>query len=214
MTLRTILILSVLLLVGCASSGDGDMSNAKGVGMSSKNTPAAPQTMAKEYRIGVDDMVKVSVWKNPDLSVEVPVRPDGKITVPLIGDVAVGGKVPSEVAKLIKSRLSDYVREPQVTVILSQLRSHEFISRIRVTGAVNKPRSMPYRQGMTVLDAVLESGGINKFASPNKTKLYRKKDGKSTLMPVKLKNILKKGDLKTNYDLLPGDVITVPERGF
>lgn len=214
MTLRTILILSVLLLVGCASSGESDMSNAKGVGMNTKDTPAAPQTMAKEYRIGVDDMVKVSVWKNPDLSVEVPVRPDGKITVPLIGDVAVGGKVPSEVAKLIKSRLSDYVREPQVTVILSQLRSHEFISRIRVTGAVNKPRSMPYRQGMTVLDAVLESGGINKFASPNKTKLYRKKDGKSTLMPVKLKNILKKGDLKTNYDLLPGDVITVPERGF
>ena len=214
MTLRTILILSALLLVGCASSGESDMSNAKGVGMSTNNASAAPQTMTKEYRIGVDDMVKVSVWKNPDLSVEVPVRPDGKITVPLIGDIAVGGKVPSEVAKLIKTRLSDYVREPQVTVILSQLKSHEFISRIRVTGAVNKPRSMPYRQGMTVLDAVLESGGINKFASPNKTKLYRKKDGKSMLMPVKLKSILKKGDLKTNYDLLPGDVITVPERGF
>lgn len=214
MTLRTILILSALLLAGCASSGDSDMSNAKGVGMSTNNSSVAPHTMAKEYRIGVDDMVKVSVWKNPDLSVEVPVRPDGKITVPLIGDVAVGGKVPSEVAVLIKKRLSDYVREPQVTVILSQLKSHEFISRIRVTGAVNKPRSMPYRQGMTVLDAVLESGGINKFASPNKTKLYRKKDGKSMLMPVKLKNILKKGDLKTNYDLFPGDVITVPERGF
>lgn len=214
MTLRTILILSALLLAGCASSGDGDMSNAKGVDMSTNNASVASQTMTKEYRIGVDDMVKVSVWKNPDLSVEVPVRPDGKITVPLIGDVAVGGKVPSEVAGLIKTRLSDYVREPQVTVILSQLKSHEFISRIRVTGAVNKPRSMPYRQGMTVLDAVLESGGINKFASSNKTKLYRKKDGKSMLMPVKLKNILKKGDLKTNYDLLPGDVITVPERGF
>jgi polysaccharide export outer membrane protein len=172
------------------------------------------KALAKEYTIGVDDMVKVSVWKNPDLSVEVPVRPDGMISVPLIGDVEVGGKVPSEVAEIISSKLSEYVREPQVTVILSKLNSHEFISRIRVTGAVDKANSMPYRQGMTVLDAVLEAGGVNKFASPNGTKLYRKVDGKSVLLPVKLGNILKKGDLETNYPLLPGDVITVPERGF
>lgn len=159
-------------------------------------------------------MVKVDVWKNPDLSVEVPVRPDGMISVPLIGDVLAGGKLPSEVAQLISEKLSVYIRKPEVTVILSQLNSHEFISRIRVTGAVNTPSSMPYRQGMTVLDAVLEAGGINKFANSNRTKLYRKQGDKSVLMPVKLKNILKKGDLQTNYDLLPGDVITVPERGF
>ena len=214
MTLRTVLVLMILLLAGCAAPGNGDLSNAKGVGIDTKSESIATQSMAKEYNIGVDDMVKVSVWKNPDLSVEVPVRPDGMITVPLIGDVSVGGKVPSKVAEIIRVKLSDYVREPQVTVIISQLNSHEFISRVRVTGAVIQPRSMPYRQGMTVLDAVLESGGVNKFASPNKTKLYRKKDGKSSLMSVKLKNILKKGDLSTNYDLLPGDVITVPERGF
>jgi polysaccharide export outer membrane protein len=175
---------------------------------------AVPSKGSGEYTIGVDDMVKVDVWKNPDLSVEAPVRPDGMITVPLIGDVRAGGKLPSEVAKLISEKLSVYIRKPEVTVILSQLKSHEFISRIRVTGAVNTPSSMAYRQGMTVLDAVLEAGGINKFANANKTRLFRKQGDKSELMPVKLKNILKKGDLETNYRLMPGDVITVPERGF
>jgi len=222
MTAKITVISLLLLLAGCAAN-DFDVDSAD-IGttadvraqMSSEGSAAnnANETIAKDYKIGVDDMVKVNVWKNPDLSVEVPVRPDGMISVPLIGDVRAGGKIPSEVAELIKERLSVYIRKPEVTVILSQLNSHEFISRVRVTGAVNSPMSISYRQGMTVLDAVLEAGGISKFANPNKTKLYRKQGDKSLLMPVKLKNILKKGALDTNYDLRPGDVITVPERGF
>jgi len=101
----------------------------------------------------------VTVWRNPELSVAGPVRPDGKITVPLIGDVEAGGRTPSEVAEQIKKQLSTYVREPNVVVIITDLRSHEFLSRIRITGAVRIPKSIPYRQGMTVLDAVLEAVG-------------------------------------------------------
>jgi len=166
------------------------------------------------YRIGVDDRVQIVVWRNPELSVTAPVRPDGKISVPIIGDVEAGGRTPSEVSEIIKKRLSEYVRDPNVAVILTELRSHEFLSRVRVTGAVRTPRSMPHRQGMTVLDAVLEAGGVNDFASPNGTKLYRKVKDKTAVLEVDLGDILKKGRLETNYPLKPGDVVTVPERLF
>ena len=166
------------------------------------------------YRIGVDDRVQIAVWRNPELSVTAPVRPDGKISVPIIGDVEAGGRTPSEVSEIIKKRLSEYIRDPNVAVILTELRSHEFLSRVRVTGAVRTPRSMPHRQGMTVLDAVLEAGGVNDFASPNRTKLYRKVKDKTAVLEVDLGDILKKGRLETNYPLKPGDVVTVPERLF
>ena len=167
-----------------------------------------------DYRIGVDDRVQISVWRNPELSVTVPVRPDGKVSVPIIGDVPAGGLTASEVAEVIKKRLSDYVRDPSVVVILTELRSNEFLSRVRVTGAVRAPRSIPHRQGMTVLDAVLEAGGINDFASPNRTKLYRKVKGKTEVFEIELGDILSKGKIESNYMLRPGDVLTVPERLF
>ncbi|HHN73524.1 MAG TPA: sugar ABC transporter substrate-binding protein [Thermopetrobacter sp.] len=206
----------LLLLAGCASLDSPGPEEVAQDGNPAivDDAAAAAYKAAPEYRIGVDDVVKVDVWKNPDLSVEVPVRPDGYISVPLIGDVPVGGKTPKEVERIIEEKLSVYLREPRVTVILSELKSHEFLSRVRITGAVQQPASIPYRQGMTVLDAVLEAGGVNKFASPDRTKLYRKKDGETKVYKVKLNRILKKGDLSTNYPLLPGDVITVPERAF
>jgi polysaccharide export outer membrane protein len=166
------------------------------------------------YRIGVDDRVQISVWRNPELSVTVPVRPDGMISVPLIGDVTAGGMTPEQVAKTIREKLAAFVRDPNVTVILTDLRSHEFLSRVRVTGAVRTPRSMPFRQGMTVLDAVLEAGGVSDFAAPNRAKLYRKSKEKIETIKVDLGDILDKGKLGTNIGLIPGDVITVPERIF
>ena len=148
-----------------------------------------------------------------ELSVTVPVRPDGKISVPLIGDVAAGGRSAQAVAADIEAQLAAYVREPKVAVILTELRSHEFLSRVRVTGAVNRPVSLPYRQGMTVLDAVLEAGGVNDFAAAGRTRLYRKENGGATQsFPVDLQRILRRGDLETNIEVRPGDVITVPER--
>src|SRR5262249_46098314 len=140
---------------------------------------------------------------------------DGKISVPLIGDVDAGGRTPTEVADAIKKQLSVYIRDPNVAVIITELKSSEFLSRVRVTGAVRGPRSMPYRQGMTVLDVVLEAGGVNDFAAPNRTKLYRKgKGNKTDVFEIELGDILNKGRLDTNFLLKPGDVITVPERLF
>ncbi len=166
------------------------------------------------YRIGADDRVQVTVWRNPELSITAPVRPDGKISVPLIGDVEAGGRTPGEVAESIKRLLAVYIREPSVAVIITELRSHEYLSRVRVTGAVRTARSVPYRQGMTVLDVVLEAGGVNDFASPNRTKLYRKFKDKTEVFEIELGDILNKGRLETNLFLRPGDVITVPERLF
>lgn len=174
-----------------------------------------PEAQAvKEYRIGVDDSIRVAVWQNPDLNVTVPVRPDGMISVPLVGDVEAGGKTPTEVADEIKTKLAKFVREPQVTVIVDQLRSHEYLSRVRVTGAVRQPISVPYRQGMTVLDAVLAAGGTTEFAAANRTELYRKSAKGTRAYSVQLESILHDGDLATNYEVQPGDVITVPERAF
>ena len=166
------------------------------------------------YHIGVDDVLQVSVWHNPDLDTKVPVRPDGMISVPLIGDIEAGGKTPEEVSAAIADKLKTYVRDPQVAVILTELRSHEYLSRVRVTGAVRQPVSVPYRQGMTVLDAVLAAGGTTDFAASDRTELYRKEGEGTKAYAVRLDQILKKGDLTTNYPAQPGDVITVPERVF
>lgn len=193
------------VLTGCATG--------RGSTEAPKIDPSAQAVST--YKIGVDDQLQVTVWQNPDLSVSVPVRPDGKITVPLIGDVMAGGKTPEEVAAEIKDKLQSYVRDPQVAVILTALRSHEYLSRVRVTGAVRTPVSIPYRQGMTVLDAVLAAGGTTEFAAPDRTELYREdKNGVTTPYAVRLDNVLQKGDLATNYPVQPGDVVTVPMRAF
>ncbi len=207
--LRILAVLGLVSIIGgCASSPE------TAEGTDKKETTRFATYVDGDYRIGVDDRVQVTVWRNPELSITVPVRPDGKISVPLIGDVQAGGNTPTQVAALIKDKLSAFIREPNVAVILTELRSHEFLSRVRVTGAVRVPRSMPYRQGMTVLDAVLEAGGVNDFAAPNRTKLYRKQKSKTEVVDIDLGDILTKGKLETNVELKPGDVVTIPERIF
>jgi len=207
MLFARISLLAILLLffAACASTGPGSTA-------APKINPEAHAVAV--YRIGVDDIVEVSVWHNADLNAKVPVRPDGMISLPLIGDVEAGGKTPEEVSKDIAEKLKTYIRDPQVAVILTELRSHEYLSRVRVTGAVRNPISVPYRQGMTVLDAVLAAGGTTEFASADATELYRKEGESTHAYAVRLDRILKKGDLSTNYPAQPGDVITVPERNF
>ena len=167
-----------------------------------------------EYKLGIGDAVEVNVWRNPDLSVSVMVRPDGKISVPLAGDVEVDGVSTNELSKIIEERLSSYIRNPKVTVIVSNPTSAEFIHRIRVTGAVAAQRSIPYRKGITVLDVILEAGGVTPFASADKSKLYRQTEEGAKVYPIYLNDILEKGILDSNYILFPQDIITVPERGF
>ena len=195
-----VFLLSVLL-AGCASSG-----------YSTAGAPPDGDPVVDAYRIGVDDMVQVSVWGSPELGVTAPVRPDGMISVPLLGDVKAGGRTPREVSADIQQRLAEYVKSPQVAVILTELRSHEYLSRVRVTGAVRQPVSIPYRQGMTVLDAVLAAGGVTEFAAPNRSSLYRRSGDGTASYQVNLQEILNNGDLTTNFDVAPGDVITVSER--
>ena len=166
---------------------------------------------ADEYRIGVGDALSINVWRNEDLSVDVPVRPDGKVSVPLAGDVMVGNKTPEEVAADITESLATYIRDPYVTVIVTDMGSDQYRSRVRVTGAVEEPLSLPYRQGMTVLDIVLEAGGTTEFANEGGAVLFRRGGER---LDIQLNRILRRGDMVTNYDLQPGDVVTVPERAF
>lgn len=202
MKLSGLLAASLLVLLAACTTTGAPMAGA----------PPAEAAMPDAYRIGVDDVVQVSVWRNPELGITAPVRPDGMISVPLVGDVQAGGRVPAEVAKDIQTKLSAYVVDPQVAVILTELRSHEYLSRVRVTGAVKQPISIPYRQGMTVLDAVLAAGGVTEFAAPDRSNLYRKNGDGTGTYQVRLDSVLNRGDLSTNFKVAPGDVITVPER--
>jgi len=202
MKLSGLLAASLLVLLAACTTTGTPMAGA----------PPAEAAMPDAYRIGVDDVVQVSVWRNPELGITAPVRPDGMISVPLVGDVQAGGRVPAEVAKDIQTKLSAYVVDPQVAVILTELRSHEYLSRVRVTGAVKQPISIPYRQGMTVLDAVLAAGGVTEFAAPDRSNLYRKNGDGTGTYQVRLDSVLNRGDLSTNFKVAPGDVITVPER--
>ncbi|WP_434049299.1 XrtA/PEP-CTERM system exopolysaccharide export protein [Marinobacter salarius] len=167
-----------------------------------------------EYILGATDVVRVSVWRNEDLSISVPIRPDGKISVPLVGDVQASGRTPDALANDIETKLSAYIREPQVSIVVTSMGSHEYTDRVRVTGAVQQPTSVPHRAGMTVLDMVLTSGGVTPFASPNNSVLYRTMEGEVVAIPVKLDEILSRGDISTNYKLRPGDILTIPERSL
>jgi len=168
----------------------------------------------EEYLLGVGDVVQINVWRNADLSVTVTVRPDGKISAPLAGDIEVDGKSTQDLSSEIEEKLSTFIRNPKVTVIVTNPTSAEFIHRIRVTGAVAAQRSIPYRKGITVLDVILEAGGVSAFASADESKLYRQTKEGAKVYPIFLNDILEKGILDSNYTLFPQDIITVPERGF
>lgn len=167
-----------------------------------------------QYILGATDVVRVSVWRNEDLSISVPIRPDGKISVPLVGDIQASGRAPEELADSIEVSLSEYIREPQVSVVVTSMGSHEFTDRVRVTGAVRQPTSVAHRSGMTVLDMFLSAGGANEFAALNKAMLYRKLEGEVVAIPIRLDDILNKGRIETNHAMRPGDILSVPERNF
>lgn len=173
-----------------------------------------PSVLVKSYKMAVGDQLQINVWKNPELSLAEPIRPDGKISVPLVGDVMAAGLTPEQLAAKIKTRLASYIKAPNVTVILTSLQGHEFLSRIRVTGSVTQNISMPYHQGMTVLDAVLEAGSIDLYADANNTKLHRRTKKGTVSYDIRLKDIMEDGDMRTNIILMPGDIISVPESNF
>jgi polysaccharide export outer membrane protein len=165
-----------------------------------------------DYLISPGDTLEVFVWQNPDLSVTVPVRPDGKISTRLVDDMVAVGKTPSKLARDIEEVLSEYIRSPQVNIIVTQPNS--VFSQVKVIGEVGKPQSIPYREGLTVLDVVLQAGGLGAFAAGNRAHILRTVDGKQREIPVRVKDIMSGKDTKQNLPLMAGDILVVPQSRF
>src|SRR5262245_23076295 len=164
--------------------------------------PEKPPESSTTYVIGPGDTLQVFVWRNPELTTTVPVRPDGKVSTPLVEDMVAVGKTPSQLARDMEKVLSEYVRSPQVNIIVSQPVST--FSQIKVIGQVAKPQAIAYREGMTVLDAVLAAGGMSQFAAGNRAKIIRTENGKQREIKVKLEDLVNDGAMKQNIVLQPG----------
>lgn len=185
---------------------------AQGVPSPTADAPATSALSPDEeasYVIGPGDQLQVFVWRNPELSTTVPVRPDGKISTPLVNDVVAVGKSPAQLSKDIEAVLGEYIRSPQVSVIVLQARSA--YSEVRVVGEVARPQAVPYRSGMTVLDVVLAVGGLNPYAAGNRAKLIRRENGRDTEIRIKLEDLLNDGEMSQNVPVKPGDVLVVPQ---
>ena len=174
--------------------------------------PSKAEQTAYQYQIGPGDALEINVWRHPELSAKVPVRPDGKITAPLIEDIVAIGRTPADLSREIEGRLKKYVREPNVTVSITSFvgNSNE---QVRVVGQAAKPAALPYKQGMTLLDVMIQVGGITDYASGNRAVLIRKLEGNKQY-GVRLRDLLKGGDVSANVEVLPGDVIMIPESWF
>ena len=168
-----------------------------------------------EYIIGPLDQLTIFVWRNPELGASVQVRPDGRITTPLINDMPAVGKTPSMLAEDIKLQLSQYIQEPIVSVIVNKF-AGTFSQQVRIVGATEKPSSIPYRANMTLLDAMIAVGGLSEYAAGNRARLVRfdKQTGKQKEYNLRIGDLLKKGESKANVMLMPGDVIIIPESNF
>jgi polysaccharide biosynthesis/export protein len=175
--------------------------------------PANPlSAVSPDYRIGPGDTLHVFVFENEQLSVTVPVRPDGKISTPLVEDMVAVGKTPSQLARDVEGALSKYVKTPKVNVVVVTALS--VYSEVKVIGQVKEPQALPYHEGMTVLDALLSCKGLSQFAAGNRARVVRKVNGKDQEIKVKLDSLVNSGDLTQNIALQPGDVLVVPETRF
>jgi polysaccharide biosynthesis/export protein len=176
--------------------------------------PAAPRqatSPAYNYLIGPLDTVQIIVWRNPDLSTTVPVRPDGKVTVPLVEDIPVLGKNSTQLARDIEKALGKFIRDPVVTVLVSTFNG-PYSEQVRVVGEAARPQALPYRQKMTLLDVMIAVGGLTDFADGNAASVMRAADGKQ--YRVRLKDLVRRGDVSANIEMLPGDVVIIPQSWF
>ena len=183
-------------------------------GCATKYPPAPKSTASPDYNyvIGPGDTVNIIVWRNPDLSTSVPVRPDGRISVPLVEDLVCLGKDPTTLARDIEKALSKYIRDPIVTVEVTGFVG-PYSEQIRVIGEAAHPQGIPYKQNMTLLDVMIVVGGITDFADGNNASLLRASDG-NKLYNIRLKDLLRRGDISANVDVKPGDVLIIPQSWF
>jgi len=176
--------------------------------------PAPAQATSADYRylIGPLDVINIIVWRNPELSMNVAVRPDGKISTPLVEDMPAVGRNPSDLARDLEKTLSKTLRDPVVTVVVSGFQGVSS-EQIRVIGEATKPQAIPYRQDMTLLDVMIQVGGLTDFADGNAAVLVRGKDG-GKQYSVRLKDLLRRGDISANVDVRPGDIVIIPQGWF
>ncbi len=203
--LKSIGLLSVTgalaLLAGCGSSG------------TSVHDLPWQSPADYDYLIGPGDQLDIFVWRNPELTQSVPVRPDGKISVPLVEDLPAANKTATELAREIEHALSKFVRDPLVTVIVSDFQG-VYQTQVRVVGQAAEPRALPYRDNMTLLDVMIAVGGLTEFAAGNRSKLVRTVDGETVQATVRLEDLIRDGDISANVPVAPGDVIIIPEAWF
>ena len=190
---------AALALVGCA-------------------TPPPPSAAAlapinPDYLIGPGDNVTITVWRNPEVSGAVPVRPDGKITTPLVEDLPAAGKTSTQLARDIEQALAKFIQQPVVTVIVTNFVGN-YGDQIRVIGQATRPQALAYRRDMSLMDVLITVGGITEFAAGNKASIIRNVDGKQEKLVVRLDDLIRDGDISANMPMRPGDVLVIPESFF
>lgn len=194
---------SLLSLGGCATTAN-DLPAA----------PArAPGTGATEYLVGPGDTLNIVIWRNPEVSTTVPVRPDGKFSTPLVEDIQASGKTPTQLARDIEKALAKYIQDPVATVIVTGFNG-PLSQQIRVVGQATRPQALPYRDRMTLLDVMIAVGGITDFAAGNKATLVRSSSGKIAQYSLRLEDLVRAGDITANVEMRPGDVLIIPESWF
>jgi polysaccharide export outer membrane protein len=193
----------VALVTGCSSAR-----------MSRETAPEVEgRSHSSEYLIGPGDVLQVFVWRNPEISVTVPVRPEGKISTPLVEDMMAAGKTPTRLARDIERVLSRYIKSPVVTVIVTDFVG-TFGEQIRVVGQAANPQSLAYRSNMTLLDVMIEVGGLTEYAAGNRAKIIRKVGERETKIAARLEDLLQQGDIGANVKMMPGDILIIPEAWF
>lgn len=198
---------AALTLAGCGGGAGTQLPPAAFVSQS--------ELPSESYVIGPLDELTVFVWRNPELGAKVQVRPDGRITTPLITDMPAVGKTPKQLSDDIKVALAEYIKDPLVSVIVNTF-AGTYSQQVRIVGATEKPASLPYRANMTLLDAMIAVGGMSEFAAGNKARLvrYDRASGKQAEFDLRINDLIKRGDVKANVQLMPGDVIIIPESMF
>ena len=200
--IRAILLAGVSALLAACASGPGDLPPA----------PAASSAQDYTYIIGPGDSLNIIVWRNPELSMTVPVRPDGKLSTPLVDELVAQGKTSAQLAREVESVLGKYVRDPVVTVIVTNFVG-PYSEQIRVVGEAAKPQFLPFKQKMTLLDVMIAVGGLTDFAAGNKASILRSADG-GKQYSVRLNDLIKRGDVSANVEMRPGDILIIPQSLF
>lgn len=193
----------LMLVVGAGLAG---CESAKSV----KPIPAATAEPQSEYVIGPGDTLQIFVWQHPEVSVTIPVRPDGRVSTPLVEDIVAVGKTPTQLARDLEVQIGQYIRTPAVSVIVSTFVG-TFSNQVRVVGQAARPQAIPFRQDMTLLDVMIQVGGLSPTAAGNRAKIIRRAGGTEHEIPVRIQDLLNDGDISRNIGMQPGDVLIIPE---